>query len=733
MSHWTFASSPLLICMALAMGLAALFFSRRIWIANARSRQVLFLEVLRTGLILMLLITLLRPERIQVVEWSEEPAVVVLSDGSGSMHTRDVILTNQVVARREWIRHQLESSLLEPLKTTSRLLVDTFAEPPSSENPATDKTSMEGTDLNQALESVLQAESNLKAVLLLSDGDWNLGSTPALAAARYRNQSVPVFAVQVGRTSPLPDIELSSINAPAYGLMGEQISIPFHAHNRMQKDISMVAILKDGEEIVAQKTIVLPAASDLQETIVWSPQKVGERSLSLELPIQDGEALEDNNLSNFSINVRMETLKVLVVDSYPRWEYRYLRNALERDPGVEMKSLLFHPQVGMGGGRHYLERFPDSKDLIAPYDVLFLGDVGVGENGLTQDNTSLIRGLVEQQAGGLVLMPGRRGKHLSWLGTPLEHMIPVQFDLKRPEGIGLQNEAQLALTRLGSGHWLTRFDMSAERNTELWRQLPGFYWSTAVEKGRPGSEVLAVHDSIRNNWGRIPLLAIRPFGSGKVLFMGSDSAWRWRRGVEDLYHYRFWSQIVRWMAHQRHISGNEGVRLTYTPEKPEMGQTVYLSATIMDRSGYPLQEGRVMASVTTPGGGKETLEMQPEDGGWGVFRATIEAREAGMHLLKIRSSEEGRELETRLEILRPMVEKVGQPAREDVLKEIARVSRGKQVDTSGLEELVEQISVLPEPKPIEIRLRLWSHPVWGGLLLAMMSIYWVGRKYFGLV
>ena len=124
MSHWTFASSPLLICMALAMGLAALFFSRRIWIANARSRQVLFLEVLRTGLILMLLITLLRPERIQVVEWSEEPAVVVLSDGSGSMHTRDVILTNQVVARREWIRHQLESSLLEPLKTTSRLLVD---------------------------------------------------------------------------------------------------------------------------------------------------------------------------------------------------------------------------------------------------------------------------------------------------------------------------------------------------------------------------------------------------------------------------------------------------------------------------------------------------------------------------------------------------------------------------------------------------------------------------------
>ena len=27
--------------------------------------------------------------------------------------------------------------------------------------------------------------------------------------------------------------------------------------------------------------------------------------------------------------------------------------------------------------------------------------------------------------------------------------------------------------------------------------------------------------------------------------MGSDSAWRWRRGVEDKFHYRFWSQVVR--------------------------------------------------------------------------------------------------------------------------------------------------------------------------------------------
>ena len=30
------------------------------------------------------------------------------------------------------------------------------------------------------------------------------------------------------------------------------------------------------------------------------------------------------------MSVRVEKLKVLVVDSLPRWDYRYLRNALAR-------------------------------------------------------------------------------------------------------------------------------------------------------------------------------------------------------------------------------------------------------------------------------------------------------------------------------------------------------------------------------------------------------------------
>ena len=78
------------------------------------------------------------------------------------------------------------------------------------------------------------------------------------------------------------------------------------------------------------------------------------------------------------IAIREEKLRVLVVESYPRWEYRYLRNALSRDPGVEVSCLLFHPGLSKpgGGNKDYIKEFPAGLDELSKFDVVFLGDVG---------------------------------------------------------------------------------------------------------------------------------------------------------------------------------------------------------------------------------------------------------------------------------------------------------------------------------------------------------------------
>ena len=136
----------------------------------------------------------------------------------------------------------------------------------------------------------------------------------------------------------------------------------------------------------------------------------------------------------------------------------------------------------------------------------------------------------------------------------------------------------------------------------------------------PASDVLAVHKDASNDSGRLPLLATRTFGkAGKVLFMGTDGAWRWRKGVEDKYHYRFWGQVVRWMAYQRNMAKGETMRLYYVPDQPKMNQILALHANVMERSGEPLHGGEVTARVSAPSGRAELVRFTSAGDEWGEF------------------------------------------------------------------------------------------------------------------
>ncbi len=732
MSRWSFAASlPVLVFGAILwLGTGWLCYAN--WMRTGRRKVMARLEGLRFVLVTLLAFTLLRPEMIWLIKRTEQPAVAVLCDASASMQTRDVAAASNVLSRAEWLQQQRAAQLWKPLEKNARVTVEDFAAPAQSTNGVRARAE-EGTDLNHALETVLQHQRNLKAVLLLTDGDWNLGKSPVSAATRFREQSVPIFAVAVGRETPLPDLVLEAVSAPAYGLLGEQISIPFKIQSHLPREVKTTISLFDGQREETKKAITIPAQGELQESILWSPRSVGEVTATLKLPMESDEGLPQNNEQSFRISVRVDTLKVLVVDSLPRWEYRYLRNALARDPGVEMHCLLFHPGMATGGGKQYLPAFPGSKELLSRYDVIFLGDVGLGQNELTENDAKLIKGLVEQQASGLVFLPGRRGRQQTFSQSALQDLLPVVLDEKKPQGLGFQNEAALLLTTAGKRHWLTRFDADENRNEEIWKQLPGFYWSAAVEKSRPGSEVLAVHSALRNSWGRIPLLVTRSYGNGKVLFMGTDSAWRWRRGVEDKYHYRFWSQVVRWMAHQRHLSEKQGIRLSFSPETPQLGDTIFLQSTVLDAAGSPLEQGPVIGRITAPSGRSERVEFTSTEGGWGVFKTSFTPQESGPFRVQVAAERHGRKLETAFLVAPPQRERQGQPINLDILREIADISGGNTAMVESFGQILQKISVLPEPRPMEKRLRLWSSPWWGGFILLLLGIYWTGRKLAGMV
>ena len=200
-----------------------------------------------------------------------------------------------------------------------------------------------GTDLHEPLARAMEKIQNLRGIVLASDGDWNEGPPPVEAATRLRIKGVPVFVVPVGSPTRLPDVELLSLDAPTFGVAGKSVRIPFTIESALPREYVTSVILRtsDGDEL--SREVRIAPMSRTSDWIVWKPRSTGNFTLTLEVPKHGDETLTENNRMTAPISIREEKLRVLVVESYPRWEYRYLRNALSRDPGVDVSCLLFHP------------------------------------------------------------------------------------------------------------------------------------------------------------------------------------------------------------------------------------------------------------------------------------------------------------------------------------------------------------------------------------------------------
>ena len=277
--------------------------------------------------------------------------------------------------------------------------------------------------------------------------------------------------------------------------------------------------------------------------------------------------------------------------------------------------MLFHPDLGkVGGGRGYLSGFPKDDEL-AKFDVILLGDVGMANGQLTAEQCTAIVKMVRDQAAGLIFMPGIRGLTTSLLGSDLSELLPVVWDESQPRGWGTPMPGRFALTEAGSMSLLTKLEDTEEANAKVWALLPGFQWYGPALRAKAGSEILAIHATESNQFGRVPLIVTRTFGAGKILYMGTDGAWRWRRGVEDKYHYRFWGQVARWMSYQRNMAQGDKMRIFFAPDRPRTGGTLTLNANVMSLTGEPLREGTVIAQIIAPSGKPSTVRFLPAGAG----------------------------------------------------------------------------------------------------------------------
>lgn len=715
------------------------------WRRSARRGRTGMLEALRFFIALVIVLMLWKPEWRDVTYPEDRPEIAILWDGSPSMTTDDMVLPTwldekgEASTRADYIEKVLASPFWKDLEKdgTIKLIFQDFSKSPEGAKP--EELAKLGSDLNTPLTQLIKEHDNLRAVILLSDGSHNIDriddkqNQPTQAAQKMSIAKTPLFTVPIGSETSLPDLDLISINAPDFGISGEFVQVNFSIKSTLEKDVRTTVRLRDNQGKEKTKNITIPANKTLHDSIIWKLEKEGTTKLNLSIPFVNGERIRKNNSEEFVIGVKKESIKALVIESRPRWEYRFIRNALSRDPGVDVDCLLLHPSLGKGDGPDYIQDFPEKLEDLQKYDVVFLGDVGVGEDQLTEEQANLLAGLVKEQASGIVFIPGPMGNQATLKGTDLEDLIPVIVDEKNPKGFHNSSPSPLNLTPKGQSSLLTLLGQNESENKGIWRKLPGFYWHAAVEKKKSGATVLATHANSRNAYGAIPMLTTMQAGSGKTLYLAHDSAWRWRRGVEDLYHFRFWKNVARWMSYQRNMAAGERIRIYRTPDRPKLGKVVSLSANAFDANGVPLKEGNVYVDVTDPNGKYKRYIMERSEGNWGAFssRFTVDTPGEWKLVAGILDDESAKPVSTSVIALGDSIEKVGKPINMDLLKELARITKGEMIAPEALNSIADKINALPEKQPLENITPIWSDRWLLYAMIALMGIFWLGRKLNG--
>ncbi len=249
-------------------------------------------------------------------------------------------------------------------------------------------------------------------------------------------------------------------------------------------------------------------------------------------------------------------VRVLYVENLPRWEYRYLKNALRRTAGIEFQSFLYaasddFPQDA-SPGLPYLEKLPSTTAELARYDVVLLGDVAPEQ--MLQDaaeRTAWFERLAAfvDAGGGLAFLSGPDAMPELYRGTALEPLLPVELDAPRTPAAAAAPQAAFIPQLADPTHPITMLAADPATNARLWHEgFPPLQMYYPVARLRKAAEPLLLHPADSNQHGPRVIAAAMTSGKGRTFFLGTDDAWRWRRVYGEKYHDKMWNQAVRYLA-----------------------------------------------------------------------------------------------------------------------------------------------------------------------------------------
>ncbi|RJP38294.1 MAG: hypothetical protein C4547_04705 [Phycisphaerales bacterium] len=605
------------------------------------------------------------------------------------------------------------------------------------------------SDPGGAILGVLDQTRSLRtaALVLLSDGrstaPLDLTRIAETAAAR----STPVHVLPVGSALPPIDVWIAAVRAEQRVFVNDLLGVTVQLECRgVEGAVPAMARLIDGRSglTVATESVQFEPGRPLVVELQTKPSRPGTVRYRVEVDALPGETTVDNNADGVEVTILDDKLNVLYVDGYPRFEYRYIKNALTREPTIRLSVLLLEADPRfVQEGSVSIRRFPATKEELDEFDVVLFGDVDPFSGWLTAQQVRTLVDFVAEGGGGFGLIAGERYAPQRFAGSALEKLLPVQIDAGQAPAAAAGTATVTSgfvprLTADGAEHRLFRFSADARTNAELFETLPPLYWLARTQGPRPGATVLVEHPTATDERGRpLPLMVLGRYGAGKLFFQATDDTWQWRRHTGEYLHDTYWVRMVRELMRPERVGPSKRFVVRTDRRQYALGERVETQVELLD-VGLLAEYGDLLRLVLTDGEGIpvqrfDTLRLGADAA---VYEGAVVAPRSGtyrIHVEDVAHSGDSSDGSATIQVRADDPESAKLEADPQTLARLAEATGGSLRPIGELADLLRDIPDRGVRIPDDVSEPLWDSKLAMMLFAALIAAEWILRKAFGML
>ena len=600
-------------------------------------RRALALAALRVLTACGALLFVLQPQWITERVQNVPGRLVVLVDASRSMSVRDVAPS----------RAERAFELLQHWRSQSKLPFDVYAfgadaHPVKLSALSAEQLAREDdTRIKRAVEHVVDdLGDELGAIVLLSDGsDLSGGFSPE----RLRGLGVRVHTVAFAPDRELDDDGILSVKADALAFLREAAQVEVLVRSTRSGTRQLPVTLREQGRVVSEAVAQLDDHGEGKVVLPFTPARLGRAVYSVSVPLEQGDAVPENNERAFLVRVTRDKLRVLLLCGAPTWDTRFLRAFLKADPAIDLITFFIlrtSNDLTMASPEELsLIPFPTDelfREHLDSFDLVIFQDFNYGPyqvaGYLPRIRDYVLHGGAFAMVGGVRSFGAGDYEH-----TPIADILPVRM---APGANAIsEDEFQPVLAESASRHPIVELVPDPAQNLKTWSELAPLIGANKLLGVRDGAYALLEHPREKDaQGGPMPVLAVGSAGQGRVLALAADSSWRWSlttaglRGDASAYE-RFWDRALRWLARDPLL---DPARVDTDRERYGVGALLHARMRLRDGHYQPLGNRELDLLVLDMDGAVQHEQPLRSDAEGGASAELNVPHEPGAYRLAVR-------------------------------------------------------------------------------------------------